>query len=262
MPDRRIRDAYERVTLDPESKTRILTALEAASPGEETNVKQIRKPLSVFVVAAILAVLLMGTAYAAFGRPASIGSHYMRGQGTYTSLDKLDKVEKTVGYPVTAVEGFSNGYAFQSLHIGGEAVYDEDFNVLKEYYGVMIDYQKDGAPDVTVNVTPVLDLEGGREAPAPTETREAGGVSVRLSRDHYKFVPPDYEKTPEDEANIAAGHYYISYGSDEIVERDFAFADFTLGDVQYVLMCGEADRLGFSDLAAMAADLIAAAEEK
>ena len=260
MPDDRIRRAYDRVTLDEESKARILSALEAASPGEETKVKKIRKPLSVFMIAAILAVLLMGTAYAAFGRPASTGSHYMRGQGEYTSLAELDEVEKTVGYPVTAVEEFSNGYSFDRLHIGGEAVYDEDFNVLREYYGVMIDYQKVGAPDVTVNLTPVLDLEGGGEAPAPTETREVGDVSIRLSRDHYKFVPPDYEKTPEDEANIAAGHYYISYGSDEIEERDFAFAGFTLGDVEYVLMCSDADRISFSDLAAMATEIIAAAE--
>ena len=74
-------------------------------------------------------------------------------------------------------------------------------------------------------------------------------------------MPPDYEKTPEDEANIAAGHYYISYGSDKIEERDFAFAGFTLGEVEYVLMCNNADSISFSDLAAMAAELIAAYQE-
>lgn len=261
MPDNRIRRAYDRIELSAESSARILSALENTSPGEETNVKKMRKPLSVFVIAAILAVLMMGTAYAAFGRPAATGSHYMRGEGEYTSLEKLDKVEKIVGYPVTAVESFSNGYAFQSLHIGGEAVYDEDFNVLQEYYGVMIHYKKANAPDVTVNLTPVLEIEGGSEAPAPTEWREANGTAIRLSLDHYKLVPPDYEKTPEDEANIAAGHYYISYGSDEIEERDFVFAGFTLGEVKYVIMCDRAEEISFSDLAAMAGEIIAAAEK-
>lgn len=261
MPDNRIRRAYDRIELSAESSARILSALESASPGEETNVKKMRKPLSVFVIAAILAVLMMGTAYAAFGKPAATGSHYMRGEGEYSSLADLPKVEKTVGYPVTAVESFSNGYTFDRLHIGGEAVYDEDFNVLQEYYGVMLSYKKDGAPDVTVNLTPVLEIEGGSEAPAPTEWREANGTAIRLSLDHYKLVPEDYEKTPEDEANIAAGHYYISYGSDEIEERDFAFAGFTLGEVKYVIMCDRAEEISFSDLAAMAGEIITAAEQ-
>ena len=140
-------------------------------------------------------------------------------------------------------------------------MYDEDFNVLREYYGVMIHYKKDGAPDVTVNLTPVLDIEGGSDAPGPTEWREANGTAIRLSLDHYKLVPEDYEKTPEDEANIAAGHYYISYGANEIEERDLAFAGFTLGEVEYVIMCDHAEEISFSDLAAMAGEIIAAAEQ-
>lgn len=262
MPDSRIRDAYDRVTLDPESSSRILSALEAAaSPGEETaNVKKIRKPLSVFVVAAILAVLMVGTAYAAFGVPAYTGSHYMHGEGEYRSLAALDKVEKTVGYPVTAVERFTNGYAFEMLSVGGEAVYDEEYNVLEEYYGVMIQYCRDGAPDVMLCLSPVPALSGDRELPEAAETQTVRDVTIRLNRDHYKLVPPDYEKTPEDEANIAAGHYMLSYGSDQIEEYDYAFAGFTLGSVEYVLMCQDADRVGLSELAAMAAELIAAGE--
>ncbi len=62
MPDDRIRRAYDRIELSGESSARILSALENASPGEETNVKKMRKPLSVFVIAAVLAVLMMGTA--------------------------------------------------------------------------------------------------------------------------------------------------------------------------------------------------------
>ena len=47
MPDERIRRAYDRIELSAESSARTLSALDNASPGEETNVKKMRKPLGV-----------------------------------------------------------------------------------------------------------------------------------------------------------------------------------------------------------------------
>ena len=47
--------------------------------------------------------------------------------------------------------------------------------------------------------------------------------------------PEDYEKTEEDLAAEEAGHYYVSFGADEIMEYDYTFAGFVLGDVEYTL---------------------------
>ena len=80
---------------------------------------------------------------------------------------------------------------------------------------------------------------------------------MRLSHDRYRLVPEDYEKTEADLAAEAAGHFYISFGADEIEERDLSSADFTLGEVNYVLLCF-AD-VSFDELSALAAELIAAA---
>ena len=80
-----------------------------------------------------------------------------------------------------------------------------------------------------------------------------------LSLDHYKMVPEDYEKTPEDLAREAAGHYYVSFGSDSIEEHDFAFAVFVLNGTSCVLTDTAASPGSLDALARSAAELIAAA---
>ena len=260
MPDKRFREAYDAVTLSEESAARIWAVLESElPPGEETrSMKKLKNPVRVFVLAALIAVLMVGSAYAISGVAHSTGSHIMRDTGEFTSLSDLPKVEKTAGYPITAVEAFSNGYTFRSMYLGGEAVYDETYTPLKEYYGVTFTYTKPGAREITISVDPVLDIPGTHEPPAPTGTRTIGGVSVRFSLDHYKFVPEDYEKTEADLAAEEAGHFYLSYGSDAVEEHEFAFVGFTLDGVQYVLMDTAADGASEDTLYSMAAELIAA----
>ena len=238
MTDKRIRAAYDTLWLDPKSAARMAAALEtAAFPREENiNMTKAKRPLRIFLIAAIISVLMIGSAYALSGTVHSIGTHYMRGEQEYASLTDLPKAVKAVGYPITAVEEFTDGYRFTSLHIGGEAAYDENNNVLKEYYSVMMNYEKAGAPELFVTVSPVLDLPGVSAPPTPTDTRSIDGVTVRYSRDHYKFVPPDYVLTEADKAAQAAGHYYVSYGSDGIEEYDYTFADFDLDQVHYNIM--------------------------
>lgn len=260
MPDKRFREAYDAVRLDTESAARIWAALESELlPREEKHsMKKLKNPVRIFVIAALIAVLMVGSAYAISGVAHSTGTHLMRDTGEFTSLSELPKVEKTAGYPITAVEAFSNGYAFQSMYLGGEAVYDENYTVLKEYYGVTFTYVKPGAREITISVDPVLDIPGTHEPPAPTGTRSIGGVSVRFSLDHYKFVPEDYEKTEADLAAEEAGHFYISYGSDAVEEHEFAFVGFTLDGAEYALMDMAADSNSEEMLYAMAAELIAA----
>ncbi|MBO5496934.1 MAG: hypothetical protein J5967_05970, partial [Oscillospiraceae bacterium] len=199
MPDKRFREAYDAVTLSEESAARIWAVLESElPPGEETrSMKKLKNPVRVFVLAALIAVLMVGSAYAISGVAHSTGSYIMRDTGEFTRLSDLPKVEKTAGYPITAVEAFSNGYAFQSMYLGGEAVYDETYTPLKEYYGVTFTYAKPGAREITISVDPVLDIPGAHEPPAPTGVRAIDGVEVSFSRDHYKVVPEDYEKTEE-----------------------------------------------------------------
>ena len=232
---------------------------DASKPPERIVQMKKRKILAIALAAAL--ILALGAAASALsGIPRSIGTHRMPKTAEYDTLEKLSKIEKDVGYPVTVPAQFSNGYVFSKLSVDGEAVYGDGNEVLKEYYGVHVTYTKPDEPDIILNLTPVLELEGGGEAPEPSERRTAGGVTVGLSRDHYKFVPPDYEKTGDDLAREAAGHYYISFGADGIEERDMAFADFEIDGVNYTLMDMYASEDSFDTLAQMAKEIIETAK--
>ncbi len=232
---------------------------DALMPPERIVQVKKRKILAIALAAALI-LALGAAAWALSGIPRSTGTHLMPKEADYESLAALEKVEKDVGYPVTAPAQFSNGYAFDGLSVVGQAVYGESDEVLQEYYGVSVTYVKPDAQKLYLDVTPILQLEGGHAAPAPNEERTIGGVTVGLSRDHYKLVPPDYEKTEDDLAREAAGHYYISFGADEIEERDMAFADFEIDGVNYTLMDMYALEDSFDVLMQMAGEILAAAK--
>lgn len=233
-------------------------APEHAAGSSERIVQMKRKRVFTIVLAAALILALGVAAYAISGISRSTGTHPMPQTAEYTDLSALPKIEKIVGYPVIVPEQFSNGYTFAGLRVDGQAVFGENNEVLKEFYGVNVTYSRDNAPELTLHLSPVLELEGGGESPEPGE-RRTGDVRVELSLDHYKVVPENYEKTEDDLAREAAGHYYISFGSDEIKELDIAFAGFTLDGVNYTLMDMAAEAGCFETLSLVAGEIIQAA---
>ena len=231
---------------------------DAASPERIEHMK--RKRIFTIAFAAALILALGAAAYAISGIPRATGTHNMPKVAEYTSLTKLPKIEKNVGYPVIAPERFTNGYTFARLRVDGQALFGEGNEVLKEYYAVRVSYTKPDLPDIILNLDPVMELEGGSEASEPSERRTVDGVTVNLSLDHYKVVPENYEQTEDDLARKAAGHYYISWGSDEIMEYDMAFADFVIDGVNYTLMDMYASEDSFDTLMQMAREILAAAK--
>lgn len=217
-----------------------------------------RKRIVTFALSAALMLVLGVSAFAIWGIPRFTGTHPMPKTAEYTSLSALPEIEKDVGYPVTVPERFSNGYAFSMLRVDGEAVFGESYEVLKEYYSVHVTYTRDGEPDLSLSLSPVSEFESSGEVPVrtPSEQRRVSGITVDLNRDHYKLVPEDYEKTEADLEREAAGHYYISFGSDQIEEREVAFADFTLDNVSYTLMDMAAKEASLDTLAQMAGEII------
>ena len=228
------------------------------SPERIVQVKK-RKFFAVALAAALI-LALGAAAYALSGIPRFTGTHRMPKTAEHDTLEKLSKIEKDVGYPVTAPTQFSNGYDFSKLSVDGEAVYGDGNEVLKEYYGVHVTYTKAGKPDIILNLSPVLELEGGSEAPEPSERRTVDGATVNLSLDHYKVVPEDYEETEDDLACKAAGHYYISWGSDEIMEYDMAFAGFVMDGVNYTIMDMYASETSLDTLTQMTKEILSAAK--
>ena len=219
-----------------------------------------KKRMITFALAAALMLALGITAYAIAGIPRWTATHAMSNTGEYSSLDDLRKVEKITGYDVCLVDRFSNEYAFTGMRVDGEAVYDKDYNVLEEYYSVRANYTKANHADLLLSLSPVLDLPGSQEPPAPSSSSVIGGTEVRLYRDHYKFVPEDYEKTDDDLAAEAAGHFYISFGADRIEEKDILSADFVMNNVEYNIFCNDASECSDEMLIQMVSELLASAK--
>ena len=258
MKNKRLIDAYDAIRPDPERSKKILAVLEQVrSPERETiTAMKTKKILHIALAAAVLTVFCAVTAFAVSGIVHSTGTHIMDNTGAYTNVSDLPTVEKIVGYAVKAPESLPGGYTFAKCSVGGEAACDENNEVLKEYYSVAITYEKDGQPSVHLDLSPVLGLPTAGEAPTPTGTKTVGGVEVRYSLDRYKLVPEGYEKTAEDQAAEAAGHFFISYGAQRVEKRDYAFASFTLDGVEHVLMAQGSESA--ETLYAMAAEVIAA----
>ena len=272
MPDKRFVDSYNKITLDPEASARIRARLEQELlPGKEKDPSmKTKKTLRITLIAAVISILFIITliaavisilfitsAYAISGIVRGTVTHLMKDTGTFDTLDALPRAEKIAGYPITAPARFSNGYEFKTLNVGGEAAYGDDNEILKEYYTVYIEYERDEKQDLSLTLSPVLELPTERKGQEPNETKEIDGIEVRFSRDHFKFVPPDYEKTEEDLAAEETGHYYVSFGSDEIMEYDYSFALFTLGNVEYTLF-DQSGRNDTAELCELAAEVIKA----
>ena len=109
-------------------------------------------------------------------------------------------------------------------------------------------------------LSPLSDNSNSQETRSASSERVIGETAVRIYRDHYKFVPEDYEKTPEDIASEAGGHYYISFGADRIEERDIVSADVVLNDVNYTFYFDNAAECSDEMLFQMASELLEAAK--
>jgi hypothetical protein len=220
-----------------------------------------KKRIITFALAAVLMLALGISAYAIWGVPKWTATHNMENTGEYTSLNELPEVERIIGYDVCLVDRFTNGFAFSKLRVDGLADYDEDYNILKEYYGVNATYRTPNGAEMMLFLSPVSENSNSQEARAASSERVIGETAVKIYRDHYKFVPEDYEKTPEDIAAEAGGHYYISFGADQIEERDIFAADVVLNDVNYTFYFDNAAECSDEMLIQMASELIKAANE-
>ncbi|MCI8335927.1 MAG: hypothetical protein HFI72_01990 [Peptococcaceae bacterium] len=68
----------------------------------------------------------------------------------------------------------------------------------------------------------------------------ANGESIdyHYAKDHYKFVPVNYEVTPEDQAAMDAGELFISYGSDAVEDCYMTNLTWVKDGMKYNL-CGQ-----------------------
>lgn len=81
------------------------------------------------------------------------------------------------------------------------------------------------------------------------------GVTLAFRDTAYLFVPPDYQPTDEEKKQERAGELAISYGSDEVENRQFQSVSWTQDSVEYSLY-GFDTGLDSEEMLSMAAELV------
>lgn len=181
------------------------------SQKEAGNMKKFSmKKLVIGVAAGCL--LVSGGVFAA-GRVVSLSSHTYLGDA-YKSYGDMDKAQEELGYSVDTVETFSNGYRFDKMFVDDVNGTDEDGSVVYTYKDLQISYEKSGEQAVWLSAAKPVEQQVRKGE--PEATRQVEEITLYYDTTTYKFVPPSYELTEEDQANLERDDFTISYGSSEV----------------------------------------------
>ena len=117
-------------------------------------------------------------------------------------------------------------------------------------------YTKDGVGlNLSMHKSYSVFTEDEKKNPVPATTAEVNGVTLTYRDAHYRFVPPDYEKSDEEKQQEKSGELVISYGSDEVEDRMFQSVLWEQDGVTY-LISGFDTGLDAQTMFDMAAELV------
>lgn len=212
----------------------------ARSPG--------RRAVRTILFAALIAMLLSVTAYAAGGSLAGWKTSLKPGW-TWHSLERLPRAERKLGFSVIVPEDFENGFSFDKMALEFTDVTDDRGEVMETFPELNVHYRRG---DETV----YLDIMADRpqQFTGTWITREASGVTLFGKQAQYKLVPEDYQRTEEDMALQESGELTISWGGDAISYFTVSYVQFKLGDGAYSLMSMEGMEL--EELFMMAEEIV------
>lgn len=166
---------------------------------------------------AVACMMVSGLVFA--GEVKGWRSHTSLLEPTYRSFEQMAEAETKFGHTVDNVEEFDNGYKFEEARISKMDAYDEAGHTITTVDQLWIDYNKEGGKDLCLVIEADKGVNNAQPKKAPDATKEIEGVTVRFDIYTYKFVPANYELTPEDEANLKRDDYEISYGMDHVEIR-------------------------------------------
>ena len=249
--DNLLRHALAPVQPSEQQNKQLKLKMEAyAASRKEGTIMKFRKK-KILALSAAACAILATVAVASSGMISYISSYSAANE--YTSFSQLEQLETKAELDIRAIEQFQNGYSFAEMYVNYCTNHDESGNALSRYKGIHITYQKDGEPDIWLDTAPANDIAGSR---TPVQTQTIQGITVSYFSDTYKFVPADYELTPEDEANQQREDYFISRGSDEIEITTMSTVSWEQDGVHYSLICDNPDGFSAETLFDMAAELI------
>lgn len=230
--DQEMRCALSPLAADTRLKWRVKQKME-----EEMMAKKNLGKSLVVTVCGCLAFAGIALAAATAARTRTTSS--CRNDEGYT-YEQVAEVEEKLGYHFHVPESIAEGYSDPELSIVDEAVAGEDGDVLYSYKSASVNYTKDGAGWICVNATRREDLEDETSENVAEldydERKEIDGFLVDVTTQNYKFVPEDYELTPEDQTAIDKGDLTVSYGTEEISEMIISSASFDIDGIAYLIV--------------------------
>lgn len=174
----------------------------------------------------------------------------------YWELPAAKELNEDIGFVPKAPESFANGYSFKSAHINNVKGEDDSGNVIEEFKG--IDYVYVAADDSKITLSADNSQYPSSEDNANkpnAQTMDYKGIDLTYSEQQYKFVPPDYQLTPQDKKDEASGAVTFSYGSNQVETETFKFVRWSDEAINYLLMASDID-LGQDDFVEMAKEII------
>lgn len=246
-----LRDRAEEASMPETRKNQIYQAIADCRKEEKRMKFSARKKLA--VAAAVMC--LCGTMVAmAAGKIAYYSSGHSVDDPEFASYEDLDRAEELAGFPVKAVERFDNGYEFSAGYLINVDASDENHQVVDTFPEVSIEYKK-GDERITLDVEQVRPEWEESTTGNPVKI-PYGDFTMTYREDHYKFVPPDYQLTEEDQKAMDSGELYLSYGSQEVEYTDFHFLEWTDGEIRYLLLCNGEAAPGQEELVKMGQQVI------
>lgn len=267
-PDRKIaaalHHAADGVEVSPFAEARLMAKIkDSKQTGADAPWKErlfMKRFSKRFIVAfcAIFCLTCM-TAMAATSIVHGWHGHNIVGTETNVYADVADKLLPKLEYTPNTVEEFSNGFKFAEASLGISQGMDENHNDITRQYTDCNLYYNNAATGEEVslysdNIPQTMFPEDSVDPAAKNvTTHTVGDITITYSEYQYKFVPPDYEISDEEQAAMDRGDLVMSYGTSEVQEKYLKGADWYADGVHYNLF-------GW-DLTLTADDMFVMAEE-
>lgn len=246
-----LHERSEKVFLPEAKKIQIYQAVENCRK-EEFRMRWSRKRT---VIMAVAAMCLMGSTVAlAAGKIVGYSGGHSVDNPEFAAYAEMNRAEEMTGFPVKAVEGFDNGYTFESGYVIDVNAEDENWQVVDTFKKLSVVYGKDER-EVFLNVEKKRPEYEESTTGNPVKV-SYGDVTMTYREDHYKFVPPDYTLTEEDQRAMDSGELYVSYGSSAVEYTDFHFLSWEEDGISYLLMSSGSGALMKDELVKMGQQII------
>lgn len=217
-----------------------------------TKEKKSMKSKKVLVAAIAAALCLTSATCFAIGKIVGYESHsYRAGENFPTGA----QIEQVLNARPDVVENFSNGFKFASYSIGETATKDENGTKMEVLPQVSLDYRNEKNQWIMLSISGVFAGQDFGEVSGVITLDNGEKIDYHYAKDHYKFVPVNYEVTAEDQEAIDAGKLNISYGSDTIEDCYMTNLTWVKDGMKYNL-CGQDLSIDQAGMVQMAKEVI------